>query len=88
MAAGKVYLEAATGYELLANSSVLQRLEVSEREDQNWLEASGSKLVAKKKAPSTPLHNQRPVTVASFRTWRGWRDWIARDPAPSHFSIG
>ena len=23
-----------------------------------------------------------PITVASFRTWRGSRDYIARDPAP------
>src|SRR5271165_2674204 len=26
-----------------------------------------------------PLHTQEPVTVASFRTWRGWRECIARD---------
>ena len=23
-----------------------------------------------------------PITVASFRTWRGSQDYIARDPAP------
>ena len=26
-----------------------------------------------------PLHTQEPVTVASFRTWRGWRESVARD---------
>jgi len=26
-----------------------------------------------------PLHTQEPVTVASFRTWRGWRERVARD---------
>jgi hypothetical protein len=26
-----------------------------------------------------PLHTQEPVTVASFRTWRGWRECVARD---------
>jgi protein-glutamine gamma-glutamyltransferase len=26
-----------------------------------------------------PLHTQEPVTVASFRTWRGWRENVARD---------
>jgi len=26
-----------------------------------------------------PLHTQEPVTVASFRTWRDWRECIARD---------
>ena len=25
------------------------------------------------------LHTQEPVTVASFRTWRGWRENVARD---------
>ena len=24
-----------------------------------------------------PLHTQEPVTVASFRTWRGWRECVA-----------
>ena len=23
------------------------------------------------------LHTQEPVTVASFRTWRGWREYVA-----------
>ncbi len=26
-----------------------------------------------------PLHTQELVTVASFRTWRGWREDVARD---------
>src|ERR1700688_3137591 len=26
-----------------------------------------------------PLRTQEPVTVASFRTWRGWRERVARD---------
>src|SRR5512146_2921124 len=29
-------------------------------------------------APVDPLHTHEPVTVASFRTWRGWRDCVAR----------
>src|SRR4029077_7732421 len=32
--------------------------------------------------PGSPLHMHWPITVASFRTWRGSRDYIARDPAP------
>ena len=28
-----------------------------------------------------------PITVASFRTWRGSRDYIARDPASDNFDI-
>ena len=28
-----------------------------------------------------------PVTVASFRTWRGSRDYIAWDPEPDSFDI-
>jgi hypothetical protein len=24
-----------------------------------------------------PLHTQEPVTVASFRTWRDWREYVA-----------
>src|SRR5579862_8411657 len=34
-----------------------------------------------KKKPGTgaPLHTHEPVTVASFRTWRGWRDCVAWD---------
>src|SRR5437667_11175023 len=36
---------------------------------------------ARYKKPGTgdPLHTQEPVTVASFRTWRGWRERVARD---------
>src|SRR5690348_3246340 len=38
-------------------------------------------LAVLKKKPDTgyPLHTQEPVTVASFRTWRGWREYVARD---------
>jgi hypothetical protein len=34
-----------------------------------------------KKKPGTgnPLHTQELVTVASFRTWRGWREYVAWD---------
>jgi hypothetical protein len=32
-----------------------------------------------KPGTSAPLHTQEPVTVASFRTWRGWREDVARD---------
>jgi hypothetical protein len=28
-------------------------------------------------APGDPLHTHEPVAVASFRTWRGWRDCVA-----------
>src|SRR5713226_9234060 len=33
------------------------------------------------KEPGTgaPLHTKEPVTVASFRTWRGWRENVARN---------
>src|ERR1700730_5048017 len=36
---------------------------------------------AETKKPDTgdPLHTREPVTVASFRTWRGWRECVARD---------
>src|SRR3984957_6779445 len=34
---------------------------------------------AKKSDTGDPLHTQEPVTVASFRTWRGWRQCVARD---------
>ncbi len=30
-----------------------------------------------------PLHTHEPVAVASFRTWRGWRDCVARDRCPT-----
>ena len=33
----------------------------------------------KKSGTGDPLHTQEPVTVASFRTWRGWRECVARD---------
>ena len=35
----------------------------------------------KQKKPGTgaPLHTKEPVTVASFRTWRGWRENVARN---------
>jgi hypothetical protein len=32
-----------------------------------------------KPGTGTPLHTQEPVTVASFRTWRGWREYVAWD---------
>ena len=36
-----------------------------------------------------PLHTQEPVTVASFRTWRGWRENVARGRCLTlHSSIG
>src|SRR5713101_6048082 len=33
------------------------------------------------KEPGTgaPLHTKEPVTVASFQTWRGWRENVARN---------
>jgi len=34
---------------------------------------------ALKPGTGDPLHTQEPVTVASFRTWRGWRECVARD---------
>src|SRR5262249_28920656 len=33
----------------------------------------------KKPGTGNPLHTQELVTVASFRTWRGWRERVARD---------
>jgi hypothetical protein len=30
-----------------------------------------------KPGTGTSLHTQEPVTVASFRTWRGWRENVA-----------
>jgi len=32
-----------------------------------------------KPGTGNPLHTQEPVTVASFRTWRGWREYVAWD---------
>jgi len=36
-------------------------------------------LILSKNKPGTgdSLHTQEPVTVASFRTWRGWREYVA-----------
>jgi hypothetical protein len=31
----------------------------------------------KKPGTGNLLHTQEPVTVASFRTWRGWREYVA-----------
>src|SRR5271157_5578932 len=33
----------------------------------------------KKPGTGDPLHTKEPVTVASFRTWRGWRENVARN---------
>ena len=42
----------------------------------------------KKSGTGDPLHTKEPVTVASFRTWRGWRENVARDRClTSHSSI-
>src|ERR1700720_3840636 len=35
--------------------------------------------ISNKPGTGTSLHTQEPVTVASFRTWRGWREYVARD---------
>src|SRR5208337_5412212 len=42
---------------------------------------ASSLLIAGKQKPGTgtPLHTKEPVTVASFRTWRGWRENVARN---------
>ena len=32
-----------------------------------------------KSGTGEPLHTKEPVTVASFRTWRGWRENVARN---------
>src|ERR1019366_6769096 len=34
---------------------------------------------AKKSGTGAPLHTKEPVTVASFRTWRVWRENVARN---------
>ena len=41
----------------------------------------GGDALAKKYKSGTggPLHTKEPVTVASFRTWRGWRENVARN---------
>src|SRR5208337_332619 len=33
----------------------------------------------KKSGTGEPLHTKEPVTVASFRTWRVWRENVARN---------
>src|SRR5947199_9004703 len=45
--------------------------------------------VQKRNKPGTgnPLHTQEPVTVASFRTWRGWRECVARDRCLTQSSL-
>ena len=44
---------------------------VKRRHEQGWCSS----------APGDLLRTHWPVTVASFRTWRGWRDCVAQDPA-------
>src|SRR5207245_9692077 len=34
-----------------------------------------------------PLHTRGPGTVASFRTWRGWRECVARDRCLTHLIL-
>src|SRR5882724_7946290 len=38
-----------------------------------------SERLGEKPGTGGPLHTQEPVTVASFRTWRGWREYVAWD---------
>jgi hypothetical protein len=33
------------------------------------------------------LRTQEPVTVASFRTWRGWREYVVRDRCLTEFIL-
>jgi len=47
-----------------------------------WFTGLRSSDNKKARRRGNPLHTHEPVTVASFRTWRGWRDCVARDPAP------
>src|SRR5438132_3598950 len=42
---------------------------------------------ALKPGTGTSLHTQEPVTVASFRTWRGWRECVARDRCLTGFIL-
>src|SRR5580704_13316721 len=42
---------------------------------------------AEKPGTGDPLHTQEPVTVASFRTWRGWREYVARDRCLTEFIL-
>jgi len=39
---------------------------------------------ASSQTPGSPLRMHWPATVASFRTWRGSRDYIAWDPEPDN----
>ena len=50
----------------------------SEHSDQRW--GAAARLIGFS-APGDLLRTHWPVTVASFRTWRGWRDCVAQDPA-------
>src|ERR1700674_3862089 len=43
------------------------------------LPLNGCRPKTRKPDTGDPLHTQEPVTVASFRTWRGWRECVARD---------
>jgi hypothetical protein len=47
--------------------------------EQHCLPMSGHRRKQKKPDTGDPLHTQEPVTVASFRTWRDWRECVARD---------
>src|ERR1019366_8827679 len=45
-----------------------------------YLSATNPTDLAKQKSGTgEPLHTKEPVTVASFRTWRGWRENVARN---------
>src|SRR5438270_1196248 len=46
------------------------------------METAVRKTAESSQTPGSPLHMHWPITVASFRTWRGSQDYIARDPAP------
>src|SRR5262249_46863157 len=49
-----------------------------------WLRGKNPEAYAGRRnlTPGRPLHTYEPVTVASFRTWRDWRDYVAWDPMP------
>src|SRR5437879_5488728 len=51
--------------------------------------SSGSSALNLTTKPGTgnPLHTQEPVTVASFRTWRGWREYVAWDRCLTSFIL-
>src|SRR5271169_4729397 len=40
-----------------------------------------------KSGTGAPLHTKEPVTVASFRTWRVWRENVARNRCLTHHTI-